>query len=250
VTKRIWNAAAGAALALALAIVLAAPHHAMAQAGDASRVWDIPFGTPADKIPTDFKMPACGTHGGPPSTRLKGFHEFAKCRAEPGTGLHEVWFSYDDDQEYYLRAVHADPAIIMGYRANTILDHLVVYSLLFDSEGRLQGFRIATDPREPAVDRESADMVGDSFKVTPFGADGWKCTDLPPLEGEEPYGAEFLKRICEKTADGRYASIETHRYLKKGQQAGRGGAPLAGEFEVGSWVEAINADLVKPKPAQ
>jgi hypothetical protein len=215
-----------------------------------TQIWDIPFGTPASELPTEFRLTACGTNGGPPSTLLRSFEEFAKCRAEPETGLHEVWFSYDDEQEYYLRAVHADPAVIMRYRANQIQDHLVVYSLLFDTEGRVQGHRIATDPRELPELREDSDMIGDALKVTPYGADGWNCTDVPPLEGEEPYGGNFLKRLCEKTADGRHVSIRTHRYLKAGQQAPRGGAPKLGEFEVGTWVEAINADLVGKAPPQ
>jgi hypothetical protein len=250
--KGLWTSAAGVWLTLTLAVSLAAPHGALAQEQPTTiKIWEIPFGTPATELPAEFKMPACGTHWGPPSTPLRSFEEFARCPAEPDTGLHEVWFSYDDYREYYLRAIRANPELIRRYQANQIMDHLVAYSLLFDEEGRVQGHRIATDPREVAEIREFSDMLEGGLKVIAYPADGWNCTDEPPAEGEEPYGGTFVKRVCQTTDDqGRFITIRAHRFLKAGQQApGRGGAPLAGEFESGTWAEAINADLVRqPAP--
>jgi hypothetical protein len=187
---------------------------------------------------------ACGTNGGPPSTPLRGFEEFHRCAAEPETGLHEVWFSYDDELEYYYRAIRQDLEVIEDNRANTLLGQLVVYSLLFDSEGRVQGHRIVSDTRETPEVRQMSDQL-EAIKVFAYGADGWSCTELPRLEGEQPFGGLFMKKLCEKVDDeGRYVTMRAHHFLRPGQRAGRPGAPLAGEFEIGAWVEAINADLV------
>jgi hypothetical protein len=244
-SKRVPKSINGVSLALVgLTMGLAAAGPANAQQQEAPYVWEIPFGTPASEIPAGFTRPACGTHGGPPSTPLKSFEEFGKCRPEPGTGLREVWFSYDDDREYYLRAVHADPALIERFRANQLLDHLMVYSLLFDDQGRVEGYRLSTDPREPTESRGDADAVGDGVRaMLPYGSEDWNCTDRPPSNGETPYGGKYENRVCEKTTDGVHIMIETRRFLKAGQMAARGGAPQAGEFEAGTWIEAISADL-------
>ena len=235
-------------LALALAVGLGSTQGVHAQRFQTADIWDVPLGTPASELPPEFMITACGTNGGPRSTLLRGFEEFDRCPAEPGTGLHEVWFSYDDEQEYYLRATRANQPIIRHAQANLLLDHLVVYSLLFDGQGRVQGHRIATDTREDPEARMQSDML-EALRVMAYGSAGWSCTDLPPLDGEVPFGGTFVKRFCEKVDDGRYITVETHRFLREGQQAiGRVGAPLANEFEVGVWVEVINADLVGNAP--
>jgi hypothetical protein len=240
-SARNWTS--GAVLAMALAMGLAAAPEAHAQR--TVRIWEVPLGTPATQVPSDFVLPACGTHGGPPGIPLKSFAEFSRCRPEPGTGLREVWFSYDDDQEYFLRAVRADAAVVERYRANQMLNHVVVYSLLFDQEGRLQGYRISTDPREPPAIREEADAVGDGLRAAlPYRGE-WDCKDLPPPPGAQPWGGKFENLFCEKTASGVYATMTQHLYLKAGQQLiDRGDTPLASEFEAGTWVEVINANLV------
>lgn len=224
-----------------MAVGLVFAHGAHAQRPVA--IWEVPLGTPASDLPPEFRITACGTNGGPPSTPLNGFEEFDRCRAEPNTGLHEVWFGYDDEKEYYLRAIRADAAVIRQYQANQLLDHLVVYSLLFDSDGRVQGHRIATDQREDPEIREASDML-DAIRALAYGAGGWTCVDLPPLEGEEPFGGDFVKRLCEKVDGGRHISVRTHRFRKAGQWArGRAGAPQDNEFDVGTWVETISAEL-------
>jgi hypothetical protein len=166
--------------------------------------------------------------------------------------LREVWFSYDDDQEYYLRATRADPAIVDRYRANQMFTHLVIYSLLFDAEGRLEGYRIATDPREAPAVRADADTVGDGVRaMLPYGGADWNCQDLPPQQGEQPWGNIYENSVCEKTANGVHVTIAQHHYLKAGQQAtGNGATPLPSEFESGTSVEAINASLIRKVPAQ
>ena len=215
----------------------------------AVKIWDVALGTPATGLPPAFAITACGTNGGPQSIPLQGFHEFAKCRPEPGTGLHEVWFGYDDELEYYLRAARAPLHQIMTNRANQLFDLLVVYSLLFDDQGRVQGYRIASDSREDPQVRLDADML-ESLAAFVFGADGWTCTDRPRAPGEEPLGGTFIKRLCEKVEGGRYITILVHRFLKPGQMAGRlGGAPGPNEFDIGVWAEVLAADLaVKTAP--
>jgi hypothetical protein len=244
------NSMSGVLPALTLAIMVAAANRADAQAPPGPRVWEVPFGTPASKMPIDFRLPACGTHGGPPSTPLKSFAEFMRCRPEPETGLREVWFSYDDDTEYYMRAMRADPAIVDRYRANAMFTHLVVYSLLFDQDGRLQGYRIATDPREPPEARADADTVGDGVRaMLPYGGYEWNCKELSPQNGEQAWGGVYENTVCDKTANGVFVTITQHYYLKPGQQATDNGAtPLGNEFESGTWVEGINASLVRKPP--
>ena len=231
-------AIAGGATAAALAQT---PERAPSSRG--VRIWDIALGTPATGLPPAFALTACGTNGGPPSTPLQGFHEFAKCRPEPGTGLHEVWFGFDDEFEFWLRAARAPMHQIMVNRANQLFDLLVVYSLLFDDQGRVQGYRIASDPREDPLVRLDADML-ESLAAFAFGADGWTCTERPRAPGEEPIGGTFIKRLCEKVDGGRYITILVHRFLKPGQMAERAGvAPGQNEFEIGVWTEVIAAGL-------
>lgn len=215
-----------------------------------TRIWNVPLGTPATELPPEFMITACGTNGGPPSTPLQGFHEFAQCRPEPGTGLHEVWFSYDDELEYHLRAMRAPEHQIMMRRANLLFDMLVVYSILFDDRGRMQGYRIASDPREDPLVRINSDMLA-ALTTIVYGDDGWTCRDLPRIEGEQPLGGTYIKRLCEKTSGGQHIAMRTHRLLKAGQMADRGGVPGANEFDVGVWVEVLAADIAaKVTPAR
>jgi hypothetical protein len=250
--KSIRNSTSAVLPTLTLAIVLAAANQAHAQQTQGPRVWEVPFGTPASQMPVDFRLPACGTHGGPPGIQLKSFAEFTRCRAEPESGLREVWFSYDDDTEYYLRATRTDPAVVDRYRANQMFTHAVIYSLLFDAEGRLEGYRIATDPRESPAARADADTVGDGVRaMLPYGGAEWNCRELSPQQGQQPWGGVYENSICEKTANGVYVTIAQHYYLKAGQQnTDNGATPLASEFESSTLVEAINASLVRKVPAQ
>ncbi len=205
-------------------------------------VWNVALGTPVSELPPDFMIRACGTNGGPPTLPIAGFEEFGRCPAEPETGLHEVWFSYDDEAEYYLRAIRARPEAIEAYRTNTLFQQLVIFSLLIDEDGLVQGHRIISDPREDPLRREDAD-ISLSLKAVAYGALGWTCTDLPLAEGERPLGEGFKKERCEKEADGRHITVESYRFLKAGQQAGRPGAPQNNEFSAGMRVELIRADL-------
>jgi len=113
----------------------------------APKIWDIKLGTPINGLPLDqFVDPACGTNGGPPARTLASFADFSQCLVERSTGLREVWFRYDDEMEYIARARRSD-IMIRQYRANSLAGQPIVTSLLFDADGRVQGYRIVNDPR-------------------------------------------------------------------------------------------------------
>src|SRR5262245_27933294 len=66
--------------------------------------WDLQLGVAASAMPRSYADYACGTAGGPPSLSLTGWQEFRRCPPEP-TGLREVYFRYDDELEYWARAL-------------------------------------------------------------------------------------------------------------------------------------------------
>ena len=230
---------------VALVVSLAIPVPA-ALAQRVPRIWEVALGIPVDEIPADFVMQACGSNGGPPTTPLNGFKEFARCPVEPATGLHEVWFSYDDTEEYFLRAHRMMEEIIDAGRANTLFGQLVIYSVLIDAEGRIQGYRIISDPREKVVRRWEADVIAMPLQNVVFGAGGWTCTDLPPIEGEKPFRGQLKKENCQKLSDERRITMETRVLLKPGQMLTRQGEALQpNEFDVQVRVEVVKAGLLR-----
>src|SRR4051812_48661924 len=71
----------------------------------APSLWDLTLGAHASDLPLEeFGGYACGTNGGPPSTPVIGWLDYAKCPKETTTGLHEVYFKYDNEPEYIARA--------------------------------------------------------------------------------------------------------------------------------------------------
>ena len=211
---------------------------AVAQQKSSPRIWDIPFGTPVGKLPaSDFVDPACGSNGGPPGLALTSFADFARCGRDAATGLHEIWFAYDDEMEYVARATR-DATLIGRYQAMQVLGHPVVLSLLIDPEGIVQGYRVASDSRaEPLVRLEGASLAV-QFKVR-FGYEGWACIDPPPADGETPIGKEFIKQRCTLTRDGRMHVVESRYLLKPGQTVldPHTRKPLVGEGAFESWAK-------------
>jgi hypothetical protein len=181
------------------------------------KIWDIKLGAPVGELPlSEFVDPACGTNGGPPARVLKGFDEFAQCPAEPSTGLHEVWFRYDDEMEYVARARRSG-VLIRQYEANSLAGQPITTSFLIDDAGRVQGYRIVNDPRADAGTRINAFNIADLLRG--IAGMGIPCTDLPPAEGERPINDVFIKTLCEsKTAD-KVVRLESRRYYKPGQYA-------------------------------
>jgi len=200
---------------LAVALCLA-PAAGRAQS-PALRIWDLALGTPVAALPLgDYVDPACGTNGGPPARVLKGFDEFAQCPVDAATGLHEVWFRYDDEMEYVGRARRSE-ILIRQYQANALAGQPITTSLLIDDGGRVEGYRIVNDPRAEGRTRINAFGLADLFKgMAPAGL---QCTDQPPGPGERPIEDWFIKQDCEVSVNGTVTRIAARRYYKPGQFA-------------------------------
>ena len=225
-----------------LAVLLTGPG-AMAQSRP--KIWDMKFGTAVADLPDEeFVDPACGTNGGPPGQRLASFEEFEKCRADV-TGLREVWFRYDDEEEFIARAVRNPDAIA---RANTMvmLGQPIMLSLLADRAGRLQGYRIFTDPRADPDLRKDAYLIGNAFKAR-YGNEGWNCNDEPPVAGETPLEGIFIKQRCQKLAEGHQVTIESRHYYKPGQALvdPNTGASTVNQFESSTRIEVVQIEALQ-----
>ena len=203
------------------------------------RIWDIPLGTALGDLPDEeFVDPACGTNGGPPGLRLGSFEEFAKCRPE-SSGLREIWFRYDDETEYVSRAAR-DPDAVARSNAMLLIGQPVTLSLLADSNGRVQGYRIFTDPRAEPELRKEAYSIGVALKAR-FGLAGWECEALPRAEGETPIDGVFVKERCRKTADLQRLMLESRHYYKPGQSVSDPNTGLAtvNQFESSARLEVV-----------
>lgn len=232
-----------AALALA-ATSLVCFGSALAQSK--TRIWNVAIGTHVSALPPDFIMQACGSNGGPPKLPLNGFQEFARCAIEPETGLREIWFSYDDIEEYFLRAHRIMEDLVDAARPNVLFEQLVIYSLLIDDSGRVQGYRIISDPREKPARRWEADAIAQPLQNVIYGASGWQCTDLPRLDGELPFRGQFTKEICKKESGGQQITLEHRVLLKPGQMHGRPGETLQlNEFDVRVRVEVVSTRMLR-----
>ena len=179
-------------------------------------LWDIHIGEKAAEIPDAFVNYACGTGGGPPSIPLANFAKFEKCRPD-ANGLREVYFEYDDELEYWARALDLKAEIRM-YAGTSAYEFPVVASVLFDDAGLVKGERLVTDPRQQlSRDRNEFWVLADFIRHR-FGDDGWVCKDLTPNAGESPAGSNFIKNHCEKTSRGVHLVLEQRYFQKKGQQ--------------------------------
>lgn len=232
----------GLATITALAVLWATPSAAEFQSDKFPDIWDVDLGMHVGEIPAeDFVEPACGSNGGPPSRPLGHFADFHICTPE-ASGLYEVQFIYDDELEYWAKAM-AHPTLIQRYNGTRVMDHPVILSLLLDENAIIQGLRIITDPRaEPRQRREAANLQT-HFKAR-FGSKGWVCSGLPVEEGERPIGGRYVKERCVKTADdGARLAIESRFYFKAGQSDFDRftNVPTRGQFESSSRFEMLNA---------
>lgn len=207
-----------------LALVMAAlsPSPVLAQAETkltyvpAFAIWDVTFGQPITQIPLSAVATiACGTNGGPPSVELRDFTEFARCPAE-ASGLHEVFFTYDDEQDYIARALEDEFRFAQG--GTSIYAHPVVFTVLVDDEGIARGIRIVTDERASERDRRVAVRLSDNLKArySPWSP---ACEDIPATDGQLPVGTIFIHQICTaESPDGDAAMrLEATYFRKKGQ---------------------------------
>lgn len=206
-----------------------------------TRIFDVDLGTRVNELPSDeWVNPACGTNGGPPSIELETFEDFGRCPVEPETGLREVWFIYDNEWEYIARA-YRDPVEIARFSANVFYGQPIITSLMIDNEGRVQGYRVITDPKAPDEVRLDAHSLFGIFK-TLYGSAPWQCEDLPPGERESPVDGVFVKSRCIMLSDLRFVRIEAHLLRKPGQDYYLN--PLQGYFEAFTRLEVYGAEAV------
>ena len=181
-------------------------------------IWDVVLGQPVSQIPeTLISEVACGTNGGPTAQILTAFEDFATCPAEP-SGLHEVTFFYDDEQDYIAKALESEYRFLQG--GTSIFAHPVIVAILVDPAGLVQGIRIVTDNRISDSERRTAVTLMRNFKAryTDWVLD---CADIPLRDGEQPAGNQFIHELCMGTsADGTVRiAIESSYLRKKGQRA-------------------------------
>ena len=185
----------------------------------APSAWDLELGAHAFELPvSDYIDYACGTNGGPPSLPVAGWADFAKCAPEAISGFHEIYFQYDDENEYWAKAMD------LGVQTR-IFEHTSAYqipviaSALFDPRGFLVGIRLITDPRVDVLLRENGINLSNFLRAR-YGV-GWVCADLPRVEGEREYQGLHEKMRCNLAVpdDGVSVMLETHNYRKPGQFA-------------------------------
>jgi len=216
-----------------------------ASAQSTPRIFDVKFGTPVAELPSDrWVDPACGTNGGPPSIKLESFQDFARCRAEPETGLHEIWFIYDDEWEYIARA-YGDPGEIARYSANVFFRQPIITSLLIDDAGSVQGYRVVTDPRAPDELRLEAYTLSNVFQ-TMFSGGPWQCEDIPPADRQSPVNGIFVNSRCILVSDALYVKVQASLLRKPGQANFVN--PRPSYFEGQARLEVYDAGTVTGKP--
>ena len=204
-------------------------------------IWSLKLGTAASALPRDaFIDYACGSNGGPPQQALTSWTNYNKCRAEPN-GLHEVYFRYDDELEYWAKA-HRARTLIAQYAGTKVLDFPVIVSGLFDAGGTLAGLRIVTDPQASPQDRKQAYTLTNFFKAR-YGSEGWDCTDAPPGPGETPVGSVYINQRCTKPVKGDMRAVLETRFLRKPGQAEFSGS---GKLTVGQFESSTRLELLRP----
>lgn len=194
-------------------------------------VWHLKLGAHFSELPDweEFKGYACGTNGGPASTKLAGWLEYKRCRAEP-SGYREVYFEYDDEQEYIDRAqglvnrLTGDAGTIEG-------TFPVIASALFDEGGILRGVRLVTDPRpDTRTDdfyvqhhsREEGNLLGTTLSARYDISPKADCVSLPAAPGETPVGDQFVKIDCLKDLPAKAINVFMQvRLLRRPGESGR-----------------------------
>jgi len=181
-------------------------------------IWDVNLGQPVSQVPdADVGEIACGTNGGPPGQTLASFMDFMTCVPEP-SGLREVEFNYDDEQDYIAKALDLEYKFLQG--GTSVYAHSVIVSLLVDPAGVVQGRRIVTDNRVSDLARRTAFTLIRNFKAR-YGSWSMRCADIPMKEGEQPVGNQFIHELCSgQSPDGRtLIAIEASYLRKRGQRA-------------------------------
>jgi hypothetical protein len=230
----------------AAAILAGTPGALFAQIGGERpvrhEVWDVPLGARIADLPDDYVDYACGNNGGPPSTPLRGWSDFKRCRADP-SGLHEVYFRYDDEVEYWAKANNLT-AQMEQYIGTKTYGFPITVSALINDDGVVRGIRIVTDPRDPTGDRDEAYLLR-NFLNARFGREGWQCEDLAPENGETPVTGIFIKQRCEKDLDGGVHGLLVTRHLRKPGQSQYD--PHSGKETMNQFESLVRFEMVKMK---
>ncbi len=208
----------------------------------------LPLGAPVAALPVAGLMGfACGTGGGPPSLPLGGWADFARCPAEPQSGLHEVYFRNDDEAEYRARALDLQQRIAL-LQGTTVYEHPVVESGLIDDAGRLRAVRIVSDAKAPLEMRSKAAALR-NFIMSRYDTDGWQCTELPHETGETPFLAIFIKQDCVKDLPDRnlHLLLRTRHFRKPGQT---GVDPRTQELTEGQFTSSVWFEMQALDPAK
>jgi hypothetical protein len=223
-------------------------------------VWDLAIGQPISAQPAaeEFRGFACGANGGPPRAQLSGWSDFRRCPAEP-SGLHEVYFEYDDEYEYIARAKDL-PREVARWAGTTEAGFPVMVSALFDETGVLRGIRVVTDPRPEhrnelieANLRKRADayLLG-GMMAARYGIDAARdCRALPAADGESAVGTLFVKQSCERidAARGVRIAVRASYFRKPGQSGVNPQLPTQltqGQFESSARLEIRQSAVRDP----
>lgn len=181
-------------------------------------IWNVVLGEPISQAPdSDVGEITCGTNGGPPGRKLASFTDFMICTPE-ASGLREVQFSYDDEQDYIARALELEYKALQG--GTSVYAHPVIVSVLIDPEGVVQGRRIVTDDRVADMVRRTAFTLIRNFKGR-FGDWSLDCRDVPLQDGEQRVGNQFVHELCtaQSPDDRTRIALEATYLRKRGQQA-------------------------------
>jgi hypothetical protein len=181
-------------------------------------IWDVSLGQPVSQVPDgEVGEIACGTNGGPMGQTLESFGDFMTCMPEP-SGLREVAFNYDDEQDYIAKALELEYQFLQG--GTSVYAHPVIVSLLVDEAGVVRGRRIVTDNRISDLARRTAFTLIRNFKAR-YSEWSLNCEDIPLQEGEQPVGNQFEHELCTgQSPDGRaLIAIEASYLRKRGQRA-------------------------------
>lgn len=233
---------------LASAVLIASALPAQAR----MKIWDLKLGSTLEQLPAqqEFKGYACGSNGGPPLKVLAdGFAGFAQCPPE-ASGLHEVYFEYDDEDEYIARA-HED--IKLGRDIGTVDKSFpIITSALFDDAGTLKGIRMVTDPRfEQQPDNEWASLrprqdhyLLAAYLAGQFGIEKAKdCVAVPLRAGESAVAGRVVKQDCDRTdpATGLHYVLQ-QRYFRKAGQGDHD--PHTGALTTGQYESLTRAEVL------
>jgi hypothetical protein len=210
---------------------------------DRGEVRDLKIGMHFSEILPDFYFEhACGSNGGPPFQLVGGFSDYMECTAEAGTGLHEVYVRYDDENEFMVRLyreLEGEALWLETFTGTKVAGHPVILSVLFDEPGTIQGIRVVSDPRAGIDQRRYAYLMRIPI-MGKYGRSGWECVDLEAKLGEVEVGGMFVKQRCTKLVPGeKRINVHTNLFRKRGQD----GLDDLGNFKEGDFESSSRFEI-------